>query len=133
MNSIKQRPVSAAISQLRAEIEALPKDSGGKRQGIPKELKRRVVAALTESQLPVREFAAAVSVSVSAVSNWSKRLGQRRRKTSKGGTVAPAGFKKVSVVAQPEATGRFTIEGPSGMRVSGLAAADVARLWRALC
>ena len=132
MNSINQSPVVAAIPQLRAEIESFPKDSGGKRKGIPEELKRRIVDTLLESQMPAGEFAAAVSMSGSAICSWSKRLGQRRRKTSKG-TSAAAGFKKMSVVAESDAQGRFTIEGPNGMRVSGLAAEDIARVWRALC
>jgi DNA-binding transcriptional regulator YiaG len=133
MNAIKPGQVPAALSQLRAEIEALPKGKSGKRCGISEDLKQRITAARAASQLPVREFSAAVAVSVSSVSNWSKRVGRRKR--SKPECEAGSnGFKRMSVVAEaPAPAGRFTIEGPHGMRVTGLGSDDVARLWRALC
>ena len=70
MNSIQQRQVPATITHLRAEIEALPRDSGGKRQGISEELKKRIVGALRTSQMPMKEFSSAVAVSISAVTTW---------------------------------------------------------------
>ena len=134
MNLDNQRLVPAAITQLRAEIEALPKDSGGKRQGISEELKRRVVSALASSKMPMSEFASAVSVSISAVNSWSKRLEGQNDGVRLKGPKGISGFRKMALVAEPEGpAGRFTIEGPNGMKVSDLSADDLARLWRALC
>ena len=136
MNSIQQRQVPATITHLRAEIEALPRDSGGKRQGISEELKKRIVGALRTSQMPMKEFSSAVAVSISAVTTWKQRLDSQkaigRRKASDLGS----GFKKMSVVTDPESllpSAGWTIEGPNGLRVTGLSAEDLARLWRALC
>lgn len=136
MKETSQRPMGAAITQLRAEIEALPKDNGGKRQGIPVELKRRIADALSGSDMPIAEFSTAVAVSLSAVTNWRKRFGARKdgKALNKKVERRKAGFKRMTVVEDVAANhGSFAIEGPNGLRMTGLGADDVARLWRALC
>ena len=134
MNAISQQEAAAAIPQLRAEIERLPKDSGGKRKGISEELKRRIAGIFAASGMPVSEFSEAVSVSISALSSWTRRLAGKHHRLGKPKAGGVAGFKKMSIMAEPDThSGRFTIEGPNGIRVTGLGADDVARLWRALC
>ncbi len=136
MKETNQRPMGAAITQLRAEIEALPKDCGGKRQGIPEELKRRIAGALAASDMPIAEFSTAVAVGLSAVTNWRKRFGACKggKELKKRVERRKAGFKKMTVVEEATANhGRFAIEGPNGLKMTGLGADDVARLWRALC
>ena len=134
MKELNQRSVPAAIPQLRAEIEALPKDGGGKRRDIPDELKRRIAGALASSGMPISDFAAEVAVSVSAVWSWRKRYAGQAKPKPRKQAVGKGEFKKMTVVEDASATrGSFTIEGPSGIRMTGLGADDVARLWRALC
>jgi hypothetical protein len=134
MKEINQRSAPAAITQLRAEIEALPMNRGGKRRGIPEELKRRIAEALVPSGLRTADFAAAVSLSVSSVWSWHKRFSGRPKPRQQRGHGDSRGFQKM-IVTEDSATavGGFTIEGPSGIRMTGLGAEDVARLWRALC
>lgn len=135
MKESNQRQVPAAITQLRAEIEALPKDSGGKRKGIPPELKQRVASALAESGMSLPDFSDAVSVSPSALFCWRKQWTKPVKTPSapRPGKTG-GGFQKITVMEEAS-SGRdgFTIEGPSGIRMTGLGAEDVARLWRALC
>ena len=134
MKEFNQRSVPAAITQLRAEIEALRKDGGGKRPGVPDGLKRRIAEALPISGLSTADFASAVSLSVSAVWSWHRRFGGRAKPKSRSQTVQKGGFKKMTVIEEPAAgAGGFTVEGPNGIRMTGLAASDVALLWRALC
>jgi transposase-like protein len=131
MNTIQTREVGAAIAQLRAEIERIPQDKGGKRQGIPTSVKRRAAAIYPRSGLHSDALAAALAVSSSALYSWRKRYGADSRQEMRA-----RGFKKVSVEAAPlQATSGpgLTIEGPGGMRITGLDAAGVARIWRALC
>lgn len=143
MNSDRQRlQAPAAIPQLRAEIEALPRDNGGKRQGIPRELKVRILDAWQQSGRLCKDFAPEVSVSVSALTAWRLKL---RRPKSAAAVVRGAkkprlvkaeaqGFKRLAVLpeARPVASG-FTIEGPNGLRISAVSAEELAKLWRALC
>lgn len=130
----QQRDGAAAIPQLRAEIDLLPKDRAGKRRGIPEDLRRRIIASLAVSELPLGEFARALSLSSPTISNWRRRLPKRSRVPRKPKARSPGGFKKMTVVSEPEApVARFTIEGPNGIRVTGLGSDDVARLWRELC
>jgi len=137
MNAVNHRQVPAAITQLRAEIEALPQRRDGKRHGISDELKRRVAQELGRSGMRTGEFSSAVSVSVSALCKWQKQFGiarpvrgGRRKKEA----MKSPGFKKMQVTEdKTEGSGRFTLEGPMGLRVSGLGMEEVARLWRALC
>jgi hypothetical protein len=135
MKELNQRQVKAAITQLRGEIEALPQDSGGKRKGVTSDLQRRVTKVLVESGMPLPQFAAAVSISPSAAYSWRKSwAGFDKQESKRKASPRSAGFKKMTVtedVSAPQAG--FTIEGPSGIRMTGLAADDVARLWKALC
>ena len=136
MNESNQRQMGAAITQLRAEIEALPKDKGGKRQGIPETLKRRITAVFAKSGMSVGEFAPGVAVSLSALDCWRKRFGAREggKVLNKKTKRRKSGFKKMTVVEEVTTHhGRFSIEGPNGLKMTGLGADDVARLWRALC
>jgi hypothetical protein len=135
MKVLNQREVEAAITQLRGEIQALPQDSGGKRKGVTPDLQRRVTTAFVESDMPLLEFAAAVSISPSSAYSWRKRwAGLEKRGSKHKASAGIPGFKKMTVtedVSAPRAG--FTIEGPNGMRMTGLGADDVARLWKALC
>ncbi|MGK5084688.1 hypothetical protein WDW37_15445 [Bdellovibrionota bacterium FG-1] len=64
MNAVNHRQVPAAITQLRAEIAALPQGRGGKRHGIPDELKRRVVQELSRSGMRTSEFSLLIRLSL---------------------------------------------------------------------
>ena len=135
MKELNQRQVEAAITQLRDEIQALPQDSGGKRKGVTRELQQRVTKVLVDSGMPLLKFAAAVSISPSAAFSWRRRWsGLEKRGSQRQTPPRSVGFKKMTVTEDASArpTG-FTIEGPSGIRMTGLGADDVARLWRALC
>jgi len=135
MKVIQTREVPAAITQLRAEIEALPINGNGRRRGIPDDLKRRAIEALIASQMRTSTFAKAVSVSIAAISKWKrqfrpeKKAGREIVKASR----AVSGFKKISVMEETDISERFTIEGPGGIRITGLNASGVALLWRSLC
>jgi hypothetical protein len=132
MSDLHSRPVPAAISLLRAEIEALPKDSGNKRKNIPPGLKLRVAELWLGSRMTLPDFARAISISQSSVYRWRDQW--RKSKKSAGKSKSVAGFQMVSVVADHSpGRGGFTIEGPRGIRLTGLAVEDVAELWRALC
>lgn len=132
MNVNPTREVSAAVSRLRAEIEQLP-FKGGRRKGVSEELKRRSALALAESGMRLKDFAAAINVSSSAMNSWRTQFGSDPARTSVKNTTAP-GFKKVSITSEPvKAAQGITIEGPNGLKITGLSADDVARLWRALC
>jgi len=137
MNAVNHRQVPAAITQLRAEIEALPKGRDGKRHAIPQELKRRVAQELSRSGMRTGEFSSMVSVSLSALCKWQALFGVPRRRKStphKKSLLKKAVFKRMQVTEDhAEESGRFTLEGPMGFRVSGLGMEEVARLWRALC
>lgn len=133
MNANQPREVTAAITQLRAEIEQLPQDNGGKRKGIPDDLKRRAAAVLLGSAMRLDDFARAISVSESAMSCWRRQFGIDVRANQKK-EIRGLGFKKVTVDPKPEPTTRnITIEGPHGMRITGLNAGELAQLWRLLC
>ncbi len=132
----KRRLVPAVITQLRAEIEALPQDGGGKRKGIRADLKRRVVEAWTDSGRRGCDFAREVAISQSALVSWRRKLvGDKvSRESTRPDAKAVTGFKRMGVVGDSDPVpGQLTIEGPNGLRVTGLATADLAQLWRALC
>lgn len=132
MNVNQPREVSAAISRLRAEIEQLP-FKGGRRKGVSEELKRRSAMSFAESGMRLKEFAAAISVSSSAMNSWRNQFGSDSARTSVKNTT-DSGFKKVSITSDPvTAAPGITIEGPNGLKITGLSADEVARLWRALC
>jgi hypothetical protein len=129
MNATQIREVPAAITQLRAEIEKLPKDSGGKRKGVTDDLKRRAAALATGGIMPLPDLAKEISVSVSALTVWRNRFGSKA-----SGSRGATGFRRVSVTPVPVPQTRgITIEGPGGMKISGLSPEEVAQLWRSLC
>ena len=135
MNTNKHREVPAAITQLRAELESLSKGGEAKRRTIPEALKRRVVDAFIGSGLKPGAVASALSINDSVLNRWRKQFGGQRKPAKHNQTKRLAGgFKKVAVVTAPEMqTGRFTIEGPNGLKITGLGVDDVARLWKTLC
>jgi len=144
MKDLNQRPVPAAITQLRAEIEALPRRPGGGRQSVPEALRRRVAVLFKQSGMTVPEFASATTLGKSSIWRWSHRpqkagkplprseiKSRLKRSPTTGGA-----FKKVRVLEEssPAASSiGLRLEGPGGMRISGLGVEDVARLWKALC
>ncbi len=135
MNVNQPREVTAAIEQLRAEIEQLPQDKGGKRKGVSDDLKRRAAAVLSSSGMRLDDFARAISVSGSAMNSWRSQFRSNLNliPNSKKQLIDP-GFKKVSLTPDPKLTSRgITIEGPNGIRITGLSASEVALLWRSLC
>jgi len=125
------REVSAAITRLRAEIEQLP-FRGGRRKGVCEDLKRRSAMALAESGMALKDFAAAISVSVSAMNSWRNQFGNDPAGASMKNK-SRQGFKKVAITSESQETGGIRIEGPNGLKITGLSADEVARLWRALC
>jgi transposase-like protein len=132
MNASNHREVPAAMAQLRAEIEQHPKNQSGKRRGVPDELKRRAVVLFGRSGMKAGAFAAAISTSDSAFYRWTQQLGRSPKDSAPKST--PRGFKKVSLCAEPavQPLPGITLEGPGGMRITGLSAEELARLWRAL-
>ena len=135
MKDLNQSPVPAAIARLRADLAQVPISKGGRRPRIPEKLKRRVAATWQHSQMSIPDFAAAVSVGQTSIWRWSKLLPRSKKKgVVKKARKAQPSFKRVHVVDDPIQTRRgFTIEGPGGIRVSGLGMDEVARLWKHLC
>jgi transposase-like protein len=128
--------MEAAISQLRNEIEALPMNQAGKRRGISDDLRRKIVQALRESGATVPEFAAAVSVSAATLHAWRKNLTAPLSPASKRTRAdRSAGFKQISVKGPDPVilAPTYTLEGPGGIRVTGLTAENLAQLWKSLC
>ncbi len=142
MKDLNQRSVPAAISQLRAEIEALPVNQTGARKSVSEELRRRVATLWKQSGMTTSEFAAATALSESSVWRWTRGR-EKLRKTlpkvvRKSAVQGAAGkgesFKRIRVLEeQPQNPRGLTLEGPGGMRISGLGVEEVARLWKALC
>lgn len=142
MKDQNQRSVPAAIAQLRAEIEALPRSPGGGRQSVSEALRRRVAVLFKQSGMTVPEFASATTLGKSSIWRWSHRPQKAGKPLPRSEIKSPlkrspatgGAFKKVRVLEESSPTAdRLTLEGPGGMRISGLGVEDVARLWKALC
>ena len=135
MNANKTREVPAAITQLRAELESLSRGGEAKRRTIPEALKRRVVDAFIGSEMKLGSVASALSINDSVLNRWRRQFGRKKISTKhRQAKKMTGGFKKLAVVSESEAqTGRFTIEGPNGLKITGLGVDDVARLWKTLC
>ena len=135
MKDLNQRPVPAAITQLRAEIKQLPRGKGGGVGAIPKELKRRIAKVWEQSEMSASDLAVALAVGKSSVWRWCQRSPKKGRVgATKKSAVAQPIFKKVRVLQDAAPSqGHLTLEGPGGTRLSGLSLDDVAKLWKALC
>jgi hypothetical protein len=118
------------IKRLRAEVEALPLDGGGKRRGISDDLKKRVITALEHSGMELKAFSAAVGLSVSALRSWRDGPSWQR---------APGRFKRMKIGLEVGASGEstssgcFEVNGPQGLRIQRMAMSDLVQLWRSLC
>jgi hypothetical protein len=134
--------VPAAITQLRAEIEALPVSQRGARKGVSEALRRRVATLWKQSGMTTSEFAQATALSESSVWRWTRGRQKISKSLPKAARAEPVhgaagkgeSFKKVRVLEDPPQKLRgLTLEGPGGMRISGLGVEEVARLWKVLC
>jgi transposase-like protein len=135
MNAIQPREVSAVITRLRAEIEQLPINAAGKRRNIPLDLKRRIVRTFASADMKAGEFSRAVSISLGVFCRWRRELDEGNLAASRTpGVKAPPGFRKIAISPEPESPKeRLTIEGPNGLKVTGLTVNDLVRVWKALC
>ncbi len=137
MKALNPSTLTATVTELRGEIEALPRNSAGKRRGITHAQRKRAVEAFSLSGQSMTDFARLLAVNPATLFHWIKEEGGAKKTATAAKPAprpAPAGFKKMTVIEEtPPRSSSFTVEGPNGIRMTGLQADDVARLWRALC
>lgn len=124
--------IEIVVNELRRRIMALRVGVNGKRLGIDDELKSSMVTACVQSQLSTKEFTKRVGVSESAFRKWRTQLDTSSLKVKKN---LKRRFQSVEITPEspPRIASRFVVEGPCGIRVTGLNASEVVVLWRALC
>jgi transposase-like protein len=117
------------ISKLREELESLPVNQAGRRRGISKDLRARILECQKQSQMNLNEFSQAIGISIPALGQW-------KQKEKQWNSSAAAEFRRVhveeSVVSENKLSEQFTLEGPRGIRVVGLKVRDIAELLRSL-
>ncbi len=123
---------NSVILELREQIQALPLSKSGKRMGISRDLRKLIVSTCSSSGLSSGKFCSQVGISYSCFAKWKSELNRKSYEPSE-----KAGFKKIKIDSSPivhvgEKPG-FVIEGPHGLRLSGLSISDVCLLWRSLC
>jgi hypothetical protein len=109
-----------SIEDIREAVVRLPRTSSGKLCKIPESLRAEILSQAERSVESKQDFARSVGLSASVVALWRKGS---RAKASK--------LRAVRVVEEPPPirTAGFTVEGPKGIRVSGMTVADVAELF----
>ena len=135
MKESNRQSVPAAVLQLRAEFEGLPRSGTGKRRQIPQALKERTASLFAESGMSTAAFLAALRLSPSALSKWRAQFGEKSAtKRRRGDPVKRVGFRNLEIMPNNVQPSRyFTIEGPGGIKITGLTAEELAKLWRTLC
>jgi hypothetical protein len=126
--------INSIILELRERVLALPTSRSGKRMGISLELRTAILSAQSLSGLKSESFCKEVGISYSCLAKWKKDLNPKNKPPSLKG-----GFKKVEIhcVSDSEQTQSkskgWIIEGPHGLRISGLSVSELSSLWRSLC
>ena len=120
------------IESLRSRVLDLPKRSNGIPIKIEKTLRTEILSAFKRSGMRLADFAAKISVSSVSIRSWSKASSSPRKDQKSN-----AFFQKVAFDISPnKETLRPTgliVEGPSGLRIAGMTAGEIAVLWRQLC
>jgi hypothetical protein len=124
--------INSLIAELRERVLALPTSRSGKRMGISLELRAAILSAQSVSGLKSERFCNEIGISYSCLAKWKKDLNQKNNAAPLKG-----GFKKVEIQSAPEQIGSdlkgWIIEGPQGLRISGLSISELSSLWRSLC
>lgn len=113
------------IEQLKERLDALPRNQNGKIIQVTDELRQTAVLVFKESDLIVKDFCTQIGVSYSAFNRWLRDFESKALFQSQS-----LGFCKLEI--EPSKS-TFVIEGPRGLRISGLKILDVSALWRSLC
>jgi hypothetical protein len=124
--------VSSIFLELREQIQSLPLSKSGKRMGISLELRKLIVSTCSSSGLSSEKFCTEVGISYSCFAKWKRELNSKRH-----GPIEKTGFKKIKIdlPSTPDVGEKngLVIEGPQGLRISGLSMSEVCLLWRSLC
>lgn len=124
------------LEQLKEQISSFPVSNNGRRIGMTNPFRQAVVLAFEKSELTSIEFASQIGIGLSSLKKWihdfrSHPPSQNRRKSE-------AQFRKIEVTHSQERAHEikkafFTIEGPQGLRISGISLSELSQLWRELC
>lgn len=110
------------INEIREAVKALPRASNGKLLRVPNELCAEIIREGNQFKGGLKEFSHTVGISYTTVMGWSKR---QTKKLMKGKAI----FRRVEVKAEADEK-RFTVEGPSGLKVMGLKINEIAVLFK---
>jgi transposase-like protein len=124
--------ISQVLSKLREQIQALPLSKAGKRMGINPELRESIVLAYSSSGLNSEMFCKEIGISYSCFAKWKSEFNSKNQKPLERG-----GFKQIKIdspqVPNVSEKIRLIVEGPQGLRITGLSMSEVCLLWRSLC
>ncbi len=108
------------INEIREALAALPRACNGKLLRIPDELRGEIILGVKEFEGGPGEFARAIGISSATIQGWEKPRPTKIEKRE--------AFRRVEIKTESE-PGRFTVDGPRGLKVVGLKLSDVAALF----
>jgi hypothetical protein len=111
------------IAEIREAVGALPRFRNGKIRRVPDLLRSAILEQASQCEGTRSDFAKLVGLSASVVDSWVKR------KLPKPGKLRRVRIVEDGVV--PTSSG-WTLDGPRGLRVSGMTIAHLAELFRQL-
>jgi hypothetical protein len=106
--------------EIRSAVGGLPRFTNGKIREVPAELRAQILKLAGASDEPKSQFAKSIGLSGSVLSSWNKREPEK--------TVSK--FKSLRM-ARPAALDsfRWVVQGPKGMKVSGLTISELVDLF----
>ncbi len=111
------------ISEIREAVAVLPRFKNGKLSRVPDELRAAILEQVKRCEGPRTVFAESIGVSASVVDSWLKS------KQPRVGKLRPV--RIVENVVQ-SSRGSWRLDGPQGLRVSGMTIGELAELFHKL-
>lgn len=114
------------INQIREALVALPRASNGKLTRVPDTLRAEILRAGSNYDKGMDGFASEIGISYSTILGWRQLSLKKAAKK-----ISPNLFRRLEIKAEPPPLGNlFAVEGPRGLKVTGLSIVQLGMLFR---